>query len=226
MCGRFSLTKEERAINARFETSGSEAPYVPRYNAAPGQEQAVITNQKPNTLSFFKWGLVPFWAKDPSIGNKMINAKAETVDQKASFKNPLKRKRCLVISDGFFEWKKTPEGKIPHYIFLKNHELFAFAGLWESWKSIEGEKLNTFTIITTEPNSMMKKIHNRMPVILPFNAEKEWLNNENPKEIKELLQPFDSNKMEYYPISTLVNSPRNDTPEVIQPAGGETGTLF
>jgi len=226
MCGRFSLTKDEIAINERFETSWSEAPYIPRFNAAPGQEQAVITNQQQGMVSFLKWGLVPFWAKDPAIGNKMINAKAETVDQKASFKNPFKRKRCLVISDGFFEWKKTSEGKIPHYIFLKNHELFAFAGIWESWKNNEGERLNTFSILTTEPNSMMKNLHNRMPVILPRDEEEEWLSSEKPEQLKKLLQPFDSNKMDHYPISTLVNSPRNDTPEVIKPAGGETGTLF
>ncbi len=226
MCGRFSLTKDERAINERFETSGSEAPYVPRFNGAPGQNQAVITNQKSDKISYLKWGLVPFWAKDPAIGNKMINAKAETVDQKASFKNPFKRKRCLVISDGFFEWKKTGAGKIPHYIFLKNHELFAFAGLWESWKNPEGELLNTFTIITTAPNKLMSDLHNRMPVILSKEHEQLWLNGEDPEELKKLLQPFDSEKMDLYPISTLVNSPRNDTPEVIQPLAGETGKLF
>jgi len=226
MCGRFSLTKDEIAINERFRTSGSEAPYIPRFNAAPGQKQAVITNQKPGIISFLKWGLVPFWSKDPAIGNKMINAKAETVDQKASFKSPFKRKRCLVISDGFFEWKKSPQGKIPHYIFIKNHELFAFAGLWESWKKPEGELLNTFTIITTAPNKLMSNVHNRMPVILSKEDEKTWLNGEDPEELKKLLQPFDSEKMDLYPISTLVNSPRNDTPEVIKPAGGQTGTLF
>lgn len=226
MCGRFSLTKDEITINERFETSGSEAPYISRFNAAPGQEQAVITNQKPEIISYLKWGLIPFWAKDPAIGNKMINAKAETVDQKASFKSPFKRKRCLVISDGFFEWKKTSEGKIPHYIFLKNHELFAFAGLWESWKSREGALFNTFTIVTTEPNSLMKNIHNRMPVILARGDEHEWLSGDNPEQLKKLLQPYDSNKMEHYPVSTLVNSPRNDTPEIIKPADGETGTLF
>lgn len=226
MCGRFSLTKEERAINARFETSGSEAPYVPRYNAAPGQEQAVITNQKPDKLSYFRWGLVPFWAKDPSIGNKMINAKAETIDQKASFKNPFKSKRCLVISDGFFEWKRTPEGKIPHYIFFKNHELFAFAGLWEQWNDEENGILNTFTIITTEPNSLMSKLHNRMPAILPADDEQTWLKSDNPEELKKLLRPFNPKKMDLYPISTLVNSPKNDKAEVIKPTGGEPRKLF
>lgn len=226
MCGRFSLTQDEAAINSRFETSGSEAPYIPRFNAAPGQKQAVITNRKTDSISYLKWGLVPFWAKAPSIGNKMINAKAETLHEKASFKHPFRKKRCLVISDGFFEWKKTAGGKIPHYIFLKNHELFAFAGLWESWKDAEGQILDTFTIITTEPNSLMKDIHNRMPVILHRDEEQTWLQSDNTNELKKMLTPFEADKMELYPVSSLVNSPRNDSPEIIQPASGETGSLF
>ncbi|MFW5974756.1 MAG: SOS response-associated peptidase [Bacteroidota bacterium] len=225
MCGRFSLTKTEVEINQRFNVSGGVAPYIPRFNAAPGQNLAVITNQTPEKISLMKWGLVPFWAKDPAIGNKMINAKSETAHQKPSFREAFKKRRCLVISDGFFEWNKQGREKIPHYIFLEGHKLFAMARLWETWKDNTGEPLHTFTILTTSPNSIMKNLHNRMPVILPQNEEENWLQNPSDEDTEKLLLPYPG-KLELYPVSKEVNSPRNDAESVIQPLPGYSPSLF
>jgi putative SOS response-associated peptidase YedK len=225
MCGRFSLTKDEITINQRFSVSGGGAPYIPRFNAAPGQHLAVITNQKPQEISLFRWGLIPFWAKDATIGNKLINAKSETAHEKPSFREAFKKRRCLVISDGFFEWKREGSEKIPHYIFTEGHKLFAMAGIWESWKNQDGNPLHTFTILTTRPNDIMQNIHDRMPVILPEGEEENWLKNDKTAEVQKLLKPY-PHKMELYAVSRLVNSPRNDMAELIKPVSGYTPPLF
>ncbi len=225
MCGRFSLTKQEEAINQRFETNGSHAPYIPRFNGAPSQPMAVISNNDPQYISHFKWGLVPFWAKDPKIGYKLINAKAETLGEKPSFKSSFKQRRCLVLSDGFFEWRKDQD-KTPYYISLKEHQLFAMAGLWDTWKDAEGKELNSFTIITTEPNEMMKVIHNRMPAILEPHHEKEWLENNNAEDLKKMLGPYPAEIMQNWKVSKLVNSPRNETAEILKQLEEEQGSLF
>ena len=213
MCGRFSLTATEAELNLRFELEGGAAPYVPRYNGAPTQMMAVITSEMPNKLNSYRWGLIPPWAKDISIGNKMINARAETITEKPSFRIPLYSKRCLVPADGFYEWQQD-EGKQPFRIFIKNNPLFAMAGLWEKWKSPQGEIVNSFAVITTEANSFMKPIHNRMPVILEREIEKTWLLSKNPDEILQLLKPYLSVEMDAYPVSKLVNSTRNQGREV------------
>ena len=215
MCGRFSLTVNEAELNLRFETAGGEAPYVSRYNCAPTQMLAVITNRQPGRISYFKWGLIPSWAKDPSIGNKTINARAETIAEKPSYRNPLRSQRCLVPADGFYEWKQNGE-KVPYRIFLKEPRLFSFAGLWDSWKNPEGNLLHSFTIITTSANEFMQSIHERMPVILDPEDEKIWLNSENSEEVLSLLRPCSAGKMDAYPISKLVNSPFNERPEVME----------
>ncbi len=214
MCGRFSLTATEAELNLRFELEGGAAPYVPRYNGAPTQMMAVITSEMPNKLNSYRWGLIPPWAKDISIGNKMINARAETITEKPSFRIPLYSKRCLVPADGFYEWQQD-EGKQPFRIFIKNNPLFAMAGLWEKWKSPQGEIVNSFAVITTEANSFMKPIHNRMPVILEREIEKTWLLSKNPDEILQLLKPYLSVEMDAYPVSKLVNSTRNQGREVL-----------
>ncbi|MFZ4549711.1 MAG: SOS response-associated peptidase, partial [Bacteroidales bacterium] len=193
---------------------GGTAPYVPRYNGAPTQMMAVITNEMPNKLNSFRWGLIPPWAKDISIGNKMINARAETITEKPSFRTPLFSKRCLVPADSFFEWQQD-SGKQPFRIFVKSSSVFAMAGLWERWKSPQGEIVNSFTIITTEANSFMQPIHNRMPVILEKENEKTWLLSTNPDEILRLLKPYPATDMAAYPVSKLINSPRNQGPEVL-----------
>lgn len=213
MCGRFSLTANEAELNLRFELEGGESPYVPRYNGAPTQMLAVITGENPHRLSYHRWGLIPPWAKDISIGTKMINARAETITGKASFRAPLFSRRCLVPADGFYEWQQD-EGKQPYRIFVKNNPIFAMAGLWERWKSPEGNTIETFNIITTEANSFMKPIHHRMPVILKPEDEKKWLESKESAEILSLLKPYDADAMDAYPVSKLVNSPKNDLPEV------------
>ncbi len=213
MCGRFSLTVNEAELNLRFQLEGGVAPYVPRYNGAPTQMLAVITGETPHKLSYHRWGLIPLWAKDISIGNKMINARAETITEKSSFRVPLISKRCLVPADGFYEWQQN-EGKQPFRIFVKDNPVFSMAGLWERWKSPEGIVVESFNIITTEANSFMKPIHGRMPVILNPGDEKTWLSGKDLAEILSLLKPYSSEKMDAFPVSKLVNSPRNDRPEV------------
>jgi putative SOS response-associated peptidase YedK len=224
MCGRFSLTANEAELNLRFQLAGGTAPYVPRYNGAPTQALAVITNTEPSRLSYLRWGLIPPWAKDPSAGSKMINARAETIAEKPSFRKPLLGRRCLVPSDGFFEWKQDA-GKQPYRIFLKNTAVFSMAGIWERWHSPDGEILETFSIITTEANAFMKNIHDRMPVILKPEDEKNWLNAGTESEILELLRPFDPEQMDAFPVSRLVNSVRNENPQVCLPQA-EQNTLF
>ena len=148
----------------------------------------------------------------------MINAKAETITEKASFKNPFKRKRCLVLSDGFYEWKKiTPKEKIPYRIKMEDDSLFTMAGIWDTWKNEEGDPINSFSIITTSPNELMENIHNRMPVILKKEDEKAWLNDNDTDYLQSLLKPFPAKEMTAYSISKLVNTPRNDTPEIMEP---------
>jgi putative SOS response-associated peptidase YedK len=215
MCGRFSLTVNEAELNEFFETSGGEAPYVARYNCAPTQMLAVITNEKPQRLNYYKWGLIPSWAKDPAMGNKMINARAETITEKPSYRASLRTKRCIVPADAFYEWKQNGD-KIPYRIFLKNSRLFAFAGLWDRWHAPGGNEISSFTIITTGANEFMQPIHDRMPVILNRENEKRWLGSNNVDELLELLRPFPSEEMDACPVSKLINSAKNDFPEVIE----------
>ena len=170
----------------------------------------------PEHIRMFRWGLIPVWAKDESIGNKMINARMETLLEKPSFKVLVKRRRCLVISDGFYEWRKTEAGKIPYRIALQNEDAFAFAGLWDSWKK-DGNKLYTFTIITMEPNPLMAHIHNRMPAIMLKEEERHWLDeNLSTEDLMSVLKPYPDDQMKAYPISKLVNSPGNNVPEILK----------
>jgi len=218
MCGRYTIIAKAEEIEKRFNVEVPES-YKQRYNAAPTQILPVITNDRPDGLSFFHWGLIPSWAKDKSISSKLINARSETLAEKASFKNALKYRRCLVIADGFYEWKKsTKKSKIPYRIFLNTKELFAFAGLWEEYEDDDQNTVHTFTIITTTANSAISKIHDRMPVILEPQLEKSWLDPEFSTEARiNLLKPLNDNKIEYHPISPLVNSVSNDNPQLILP---------
>ncbi|MBE0663387.1 MAG: SOS response-associated peptidase [Bacteroidales bacterium] len=220
MCGRFSLTTDEAILNERFRLASGIEPYVARYNCAPTQKLAVITNEEPRHLSYFHWGLIPFWAKDEKIGSKMINARAESIEEKPSYRNAFRQRRCLVLADGFYEWKNE-NGKKPYRITMKDLQPFAMAGIWETWKNPEGKKINSFSIITTSANELMKNIHERMPVILPSEFEETWLKSNDPREIRELLQAFESEKMQAYEVSKLVNSPGNDNSAVILPLDGK-----
>jgi putative SOS response-associated peptidase YedK len=216
MCGRYSFTIEDDLIRERFGVSVRSAVYKARYNCAPSQNLAVISTEDPGIISFYRWGLIPSWAKDPSIGNKLINARAETIVEKPSFKQAFRIRRCLVLSDGFFEWKKSKE-KTPYRICLRDYAPFSMAGIWENWRNPEGEIIKSFSIITTHANSLIEEIHDRMPVILKREEEKKWLSSTQETELLELLQPYPSEQMINYPISNKVNSPLNDIPEILEP---------
>jgi len=182
---------------------------------APLVEHLLLVNK----LNIMRWGLIPFWAKDEKIGYKLINARAETVFDKPTWKKPVLKQRCLVPTNGFYEWKKEEDGKQPYYIGLKDRSLFAFAGVYDSWTNkTTGEIVDTFSILTTEPNKEMSKIHVRMPVILRRDAENEWLDptRDKPDELEEFLLPYDDNSLEIYPVSKDVGNARNDDKKLIQ----------
>lgn len=192
------------------------------YNAAPTDLMPVyLVRSKDNQglTSLARWGLIPSWAKDERIGAKLINARADTISEKSSFRNAFYRRRCLVPMNGFFEWEATPSGKQPYYFRLLNSELFAAAGLYEWWKRPDGEWLQSFTVITGDPNEIVGNIHDRMPVVIEPEQWKNWLDpqNENPEALKRLLKPFPAEEMRCYPVSTRVNSVKNDGPELIEP---------
>lgn len=231
MCGRFSLAKSKEEIQKRFAVQ-IKTPVSPQYNIAPMQSCAVITNQLPNELQFFQWGLIPSWSIDRSTAMNMINARAESVYQKIPFKHIVKNQRCLVPSDGFFEWRKEGKNKVPYRFNLNNDDSFSYAGLWDSWKNEEtGDTLNTFTIITTEANKVVKAVHDRMPVILRKDLEKLWIAEDvTESQAASLLRPYDTELMYSYAVHRAVNDARNNTPECIQAAPrfypGETMSLF
>ncbi len=230
MCGRYTIVARAEEIEKRFQIEVPEF-YEPRYNAAPSQILPVITNQSPNGLSFFKWGLIPTWAKDVTIGYKMINARAEALAEKPAFKKALKKRRCLVIADSFYEWKKPDKKtKIPYRILLKSGALAAFAGLWEQYSDKEeGVEIHSFTIVTTQANTKVSILHDRMPVILTPETEKIWLNdNLETEEHVNILQAPRDQDIEMYRVSQKVNAVQNDYPELITPLPpeNETGHLF
>jgi putative SOS response-associated peptidase YedK len=219
MCGRYVLTADGAQLQLAFDLNAAPEPHAPRFNIAPSQPIAVITNDNPHDLTFFKWGLVPSWAKDPGMGNKMINARSETAFEKPAFRAAFKRRRCLIPADGFFEWQKREGGKVPMFIHLDDYSVFAFAGLWEVWYSPDGGELRTATILTTSPNELMSSIHDRMPVILEHKDYEQWLSpgDRKAESLMPLMKPFDAGRMAAHAVSTYVNSPANDSPETIEP---------
>jgi putative SOS response-associated peptidase YedK len=221
MCGRFTLTTTPEQLLAAFPGLSMPGESQPRFNIAPSQPVAVVTNDGKFQLDYFLWGLIPSWAKDPAIGNRMINARGETLQEKPAFRSAFRRRRCLVLADGFYEWRQDPgkRTKTPMYIRLQNGEPFAFAGLWENWQAPDGSNILSCTIITTEPNSLMQTIHNRMPVILPTDTFSVWLEPHEPDlgQLQNLLKPYPAENMLAFPVSTLVNTPANDDPRCILP---------
>lgn len=222
MCGRFTLTVNPAEQQEQFNNYSFPEKIAPRFNIAPTQPILAIPNDDKFTADFFVWGLIPMWAKDPNIGNRLINARAETLPEKPAFRGSLKYKRCLILADGFYEWK-TVEGKkskTPFFIHMKDRKPFAFAGLWDSWNSPEGSHIKSCTIITTEPNELMSLLHNRMPVILHPRDYDKWLDPspQIPDQLMPLLKPFPSDAMDAYPVTQLVNKPANDIPELVVPA--------
>ena len=221
MCGRFTQTASPEVIAEQFKITNPPL-FTPRYNIAPSQPIAAIRidpDTATRTLVMLRWGLIPSWAKEPKIGNQCINAKAETVAEKPSFRSAFKKRRCLVIATGFYEWQVQGRAKQPIWIGLRSKRPFAFAGLWEQWKPPEGEPLETCTIITTEPNDLMAPIHNRMPVILSPASYDQWLDLsfQQIEPLKALLRPYPSEELTAYPVSTLVNNPRHDASQCLEP---------
>ncbi len=217
MCGRYTIVAKAEAVKERFKVV-VPSNYQSRYNAAPTQILPVITNESPEGLSNFYWGLIPSWSKNKSVSSKLFNARAETLAQKASFKNALRSHRCMVIADGFYEWKVVgKKTKIPYRIKLKTDELFAFAGLWEEFDTEQGEIMHTFTIITTTANNTVSDIHERMPVILNPKNEALWLDDSlSVEDHIDLLKPYDSDKMTAYTVSPRVNNANTDQPDLIE----------
>ena len=219
MCGRFSLTTSAEQISAILPELVFETELEPRYNIAPTQEIAAVCNDGRLALTRLRWGLIPSWAKDANIGNRMINARAETLADKPSFRTPLKRRRCLILADGFYEWKaiRDQKAKQPYYIRLKTGGVFAFAGLWDSWRSPEGGDIRTATIITTRPNAVVAELHDRMPAILRSEDYERWLDpaDREAGDMLECLGPYSAEAMEAYAVSTRVNRPGVDEPACV-----------
>jgi putative SOS response-associated peptidase YedK len=221
MCGRFTLTVDPAELQEAFGSFIFPTQFSPRFNIAPTQPILAVPNDAKNTADFFVWGLIPSWAKDPAIANKLINARGETVAEKPSFRGSFKYKRCLILADGFYEWKAQygEKTKKPYFIHMKDRNPFAFAGLWDEWRSPDGGTLRTCTIVTTEPNELMSTLHNRMPVILDAKDYEQWLDPapQTPENLLPLIKPFPADRMSAHPVSRLVNKPGNDRPECVVP---------
>lgn len=222
MCGRFTLQIPPELLAEIFALL--EIPVFPaRYNIAPTQQVPVIrqTGDGLNHFAVMRWGLIPSWAKDPSIGIRMINARCETVAEKPAFRHAVRHQRCIVPATGFYEWRAEGGKKTPHFVCLKDGSPIFFAGLWEHWKSPEGAAVESCTILTTSSNKLIAPLHDRMPVIFHPQAFQLWLDREttDPEKLKALYHPYPDNLMEMWPVSPLVNSPRNESPELIAPLG-------
>lgn len=226
MCGRYTLTVDLIDLMTRFNALLSNIEWTPRYNLAPSQKGLVVIRaDKQNILKEMKWGLIPHWAKDPGIGNRLINARLENLDEKASFRESLQKRRCIIPADGFYEWQKSITGKVPLRITLETGDAFGFAGLWDSWTSPSGENIDTYTIITTEPVDVSRDIHSRMPLILPPELEETWLSGpaiqgtEGMKQFLAMMHP--AVQLRAYRVSSLVNKTANDSKECIVEVNAE-----
>jgi len=220
MCGRYTITIDAESAREEFGLTQMPDDFHPRYNVAPTQPVAVVANNGERRAEWMRWGLIPFWAKDPTIGSRLINARSETLTEKPAFKNAFNKRRCLVLADGFYEWKKGagPQGRSQPYLFKRaDGKPFAFAGLWEFWRSPEGEEVRSCTIITTEANEVVQPVHERMPVMLSGDALWEWLGEEPNKQLVELLRPYPAEAMTAHLVSPMVNRPELDIPDLVLP---------
>jgi putative SOS response-associated peptidase YedK len=243
MCGRFTLRAPASVVAEQFALF-ELPPFTPRFNIAPSQpvpvvrlapgkgdshllceapfgpfRQDVAVTFSGRELVWLRWGLIPSWAKDPAIGNRLINARAETAAEKPAFRAALRRRRCLVAADGFYEWQRTGKRKQPYFIRMRDDRPFAFAGLWESWEGPDCSQIESCTLLTTEANELMRPIHDRMPVILPAQHYEQWLDRtvEKPEQLLPLFRAYPAGEMTAEPVSTFVNSPANEGPECIEP---------
>ena len=222
MCGRFTMATNVEALEERFRAHLATEVAPPTYNAAPSQAQLTILNDHPDAIVRAAWGFVPEWADGRPDVKPLINARAETVATKPYFRDAFKRKRCLVLADGFYEWKRMGKGKVPYRIALKTEEPFAFAGIWSTVHDAQGGVHPTFAILTTEANALVAQIHTRMPVILREQDEKDWLNPSLALDAAQtLLVPFPADRLMMYEVSSKVNSAVYNTPEALQPVASE-----
>jgi len=220
MCGRFTLTLDPGELQELLDLGPFVHIVKPRYNIAPSQPIPIVKDAEKRSVELYRWGLVPFWADDPKIGYRMINARSETAHEKPSFRAAFKYRRCLILADGFFEWHAEKKGasKTPYLFKLNNDHPFTFAGLYEHWQSPEGGELHTCTILTCPPNDLVRDYHNRMPVMLDEQARWSWLDPEAKENtLLDLLEPYPAEEMKCFAISRAVNSPDNDRPEVLNP---------
>ncbi|MBG0771815.1 MAG: SOS response-associated peptidase [Anaerolineaceae bacterium] len=220
MCGRFTLTLEPGELQELLDLGPFVHIVQPRYNIAPTQPVPIVKDLETRAVELYQWGLVPFWSKDITIGARLINARSETADEKPAFRAAFKYRRCLILADGFYEWKKEAQGagKTPILFKLKDDGPFTFAGLYEHWQSPEGGELHTCSILTCEPNELVGQVHNRMPVMLDAEARWQWLDPEmERKNLMGLMKPYPADEMKCFEVSKAVNSPANDNPDVVKP---------
>ena len=221
MCGRFTLFEADKILSKEFGVSGFP-PLSPRYNIAPSQPVAAVRAAPTGAgreLALLRWGLIPSWSKDPAIGNRLINARAETAREKPSFRNAFRRHRCLIPASGFYEWQRQERGKQPYFVRMRDGRPFAFAGLWDRWESADEGSVETCTILTTAPNAVLAPIHDRMPVILPRAEYARWLDPSlrDTDSLAPLLVPFPPEDMLAFPVSSRVNPPTTDDEKCIAP---------
>ena len=220
MCGRFTITLDPGEIQELLDLGFFVHIHQPRYNVAPSQPIPIVKDLESKSVELYRWGLVPFWADDPEIGYKMINARSETAHEKPSFRAAFKHRRCLILADGFFEWHADQSGgsKIPYLFKLKNDYPFTFAGLYEHWPIPSGGELHTCTILTCPPNALVSDYHNRMPVMLGEDTRWSWLDPQaKQSDLQDLLVPYPADEMKCFAVSRAVNSPKNDRPEILEP---------
>lgn len=219
MCGRFTITLDPADLQQEFNLGNLPGEWKPRYNVAPTQNVPVVKEETRRDVEMMHWGLIPFWAKDKTIGSRMINARAETLQEKPAFRQAFKQRRCLILADGFFEWQRldAKRPKVPMYFRLKNGKAFTFAGLWETWRENPEKELHSCTIITCIPNELVGQIHNRMPVILDKEKCWRWLSDPNPQELQKMLMPYPAEKMQAHAVGLQVNNPREDNADVVRP---------
>jgi putative SOS response-associated peptidase YedK len=219
MCGRYSSKSKADELAREFELNETPRNITPRFNVAPTQSVPVVfIMANGRELGFLRWGLVPSWAKDPDVGNLMINARAESVAEKPAYRSAFKKQRCLVVASGFYEWRAEETGKQPYHFQLTSGGPFGFAGLFEHWQ-MGDQVIDSCTVITTEANELVRPVHERMPVIIPRENYAKWLDpaEEDPVRLKALLLPFDADQMTAWPVSRVVNSPTHDSPECVEP---------
>ena len=234
MCGRSSLTKTEKELEDRFGATFYSEDLerynpLPNFNVAPSHMHPVLTNADPWHFQCFRWGLIPFWAKDEKIAFKLINARSETIQSKPAFRQAFQKRRCLVPFDGFYEWKRRGKEKIPYRITCKNTEIFTIAGLWEKWTSPKGQIIHSFTLLTQEPNSTIAEIHNRMPAILLPEEEHLWISNEiSDENAMKCIRPLPDEYTQIYRVSKRVNNVRENDADLIVPVSDDSSapTLF